>query len=515
MSNALLEAAAALEAHGGTEGPERHRRLHALFWASGGNAESSAEALAGRLRPAPPARKPWTPKTAEKVETLFRIWKTLGMKVVACRFPSGHPLEECPKFLFTLGTPPEAPFILSAAFNSRKGKDTRRADPWVHALRRVFVCTAEESTTWVSSFGTPLYDLVTCWADLHKKPIVLIAVPSPAQAPWDHFRAIFPGMTPRWFLSCLPGRAACPPKKWVLCRDRMVAAAADRWFVIEIRRGGNLLRVLCDEMSVCPRPFWVFPARSGAPETEGNTAILQAFPRYGRRWPGGSEPMGRSPEKPHGRARPDPRAVLETPPLEEPFLFHYTRSCPGPWPGQSRCAWAEDLFRASPWADHTALDTLWRILMERRLRACGRLIRGQIPVVSWTRVPPQDLSRLTRWNPALIRWTFEPYGIAIKRKVLKTLGARPVIYAREAHYFKIPERDRFRFQLHEPGRPSWKGEKEWRLQGDLSLDALERNDWWAFVPTPEEARWLARHVSRPCRIVPLHLGSVEQPRRKP
>ncbi len=503
MSNALLEAAALMEVEAAWDGRERQRRLDALFRSLEGNAAETPKALFERLWAGAPARKSTASTTAQKAKTLSETWKAMGMEVVACRFPSGHPLEGCPKFLFALGAPPEAPLLLSAAFNSRKGKPTRRADPWVHALRRVFVQTAQEPLAWVSSFGTALYDMVTCWAHLYQKPTVLFGIASVSRPPWDHFLSAFPGLDPRWFLSCLPGRAACPLKTHVLCRDRLVAAAADQWYVIEIRKGGNLVRVLSDELSACPRPVWVFPAREGAPETKGNAEILETFPRRARIWPGAHGPHGRFSQRALGRASQPRPALCAMPAADEPFLFHYTRSCPGPWPGQSRCAWAEDLLHGKPWADHTALDTLWRILTERRLRACGRLIRGQIPVVSWTSVSPDDLAQLTRWNPALIRWTFEPYGVAVKRKVLKALGARPAVYAREADYPRIPEWERFRFQLDEPGKHSWKKEREWRLAGDLDLDALNANDWWAFVPTFNEARWLEKHVPCPCRIMVL------------
>lgn len=500
MSNALLEAAAALDVGAAGDGPERHRRLSSLFRALGGAPED---------RPEAPSRKPPTdaelplPRMAEKAAALAHIWKKMGMAVVACRFPAGHPLEMCPKFVFALGFPPDPRFILSAAFNSRKGKLTRRADPWVRALRRVFTQTGQEPVAWVGSFKTALYDLVTCWAHLHGKPTVVIGLPSPSRSAWDEFRAFFPDLQPHWFFSCLPGRAACPPKQNLLCRDRLVAAAADRLYVIEIRRGGNLMDVLSKELASRPRLFWVFPARAGAPETEGNAAIEETFPRLARIWSAGPGEHDRPCERPYGSSRPERGAVLGMPPLEDPFLFHYTRSCPGPWPGQARCDWADDLFQGHPWADHTALDTLWRILSERRLRASGRLIRGGIPVVSWTPVPPQELTRIIRWNPALIRWTFEPYGIAVKRRVLKNLGARPVIYIREEDFPKIAQRERFRFQLHEVGKPTWKREREWRLAGDLDLDALDGNDWWAFVPTPDEACRLQNHVHRQCRIISL------------
>jgi len=285
-----------------------------------------------------------------------------------------------------------------------------------------------------------------------------------------------------------------------------VAALAEQFFVLAVRRWGNMLGVLRDELSLNPKVTWVFSHPRTVPETEGNAAILATFPLSARVFPQGASQR----PVPALEIQADPAPDLESShtmaPPPNAFLFHYTRSCPGPWPGQSRCAWALDLLHAAPWADHTARDTLWRILSERRLRACGRLIRRGVPVVSWTPVPPHELARLIRWNPALIRWTFEPYGIAVKKEVLKKRGARPVIYATEAAYAKIPQqRHQFRFQIHRPGTLSWKAEREWRLPQDLLLDTLDPESWWAFVPTTAEALWLRQQIHQPCRIVALTL----------
>ncbi|MEJ5348265.1 MAG: hypothetical protein WHS46_06215 [Desulfosoma sp.] len=411
-------------------------------------------------------------------------------------------MESCPKYLFAWGTPPEPNITLCAAFNSRKGKNTHGQDPWVLALRQVFEHMAKHPVGWVSSYQTPVYDLTSCWAQLYRKPLVLVAVPSRTRPVFQEWISYFPDLKPSWVLSCLPGRAACSPSRYVVCRDRLVAAIAQHFFVLAVRAQGNLAEVLWDELSFHPKHTWVFPCSKVSSETEGNRKILDSFPHCTQAWPQPSKSGVSTPKPMH---TPITRRSLSKPSSlqKEALLFHYTRSCPGPWPGQSRCAWAEDLLKAKPWADHTALDTLWHILSEGRVRASGRLIRHGIPVVSWTRVAPGDLSKLIRWNPALIRWTFEPYGIAVTKQVLQELGAKPVIYAREEDYAKISAKDRFRFQLHQPGRISWKREREWRLPADLFLDELDPETWWAFVPSHEEACRLQENLERPRRIIPL------------
>ncbi|MGD9506108.1 MAG: hypothetical protein AB7W37_14425, partial [Syntrophobacteraceae bacterium] len=143
---------------------------------------------------------------------------------------------------------------------------------------------------------------------------------------------------------------------------------------------------------------------------------------------------------------------------------------------------------------HTALDALIRITTEGKIRASARVIRGSIPVVSWTSRSPLELGAIRRWNRALIRWTFEPYGIAVRRARLLRCGAKPVIYAREKSFGKIKLSERYRLHPEGPSRRSWKAEKEWRLAGDFDLRGLAPGDGFLFAPTSEDAERLEREV---------------------
>jgi hypothetical protein len=168
------------------------------------------------------------------------------------------------------------------------------------------------------------------------------------------------------------------------------------------------------------------------------------------------------------------------------------------------------LLNADPRSGHTALDTLARILTEGMVRANSRLVRGDRPVICWSARPPRDLAELRRWNPALIRWTMEPYGIAVDRSVLKERGAKPVVYARSACYFRLPPPTRFRFQRHEPPHCNWKREREWRLVEDLMLAGIPSNRMFVFVPDPNDLADIARHLASGPPVVVLPAAADER-----
>jgi hypothetical protein len=172
------------------------------------------------------------------------------------------------------------------------------------------------------------------------------------------------------------------------------------------------------------------------------------------------------------------------------YLYHYTRPCPGPWPGQSYRNYLDSLLEGERACGHNALDTLERILGESRIRGSRRLVRGVDAVVSWTSRPPRDLTELRRWNRGLMRWTFEPYGIAVLRRELRQLGAKPAVYGSARLYQELSPEERYRFQLRGSKGMSWKLEREWRLLGDLALH--EDMDAFVFVPTAADAEELER-----------------------
>jgi len=95
-----------------------------------------------------------------------------------------------------------------------------------------------------------------------------------------------------------------------------------------------------------------------------------------------------------------------------------------------------------------------------------------------------------KWRPSLLRWTFEPYGIALSREKLSSLGARPVIYSEDYQYRFLQEMDRPFFQSGGHDKNDWNQEQEWRHIGDLDLSQFSLKDVLVFTLTEEEANLL-------------------------
>jgi hypothetical protein len=169
------------------------------------------------------------------------------------------------------------------------------------------------------------------------------------------------------------------------------------------------------------------------------------------------------------------------------FLIHYTRSHQGPWPGQNMLDYCRSLIRGEEDSGHSAFDSLMRIIKERRIRAGARLIRGKYPVVSLTECFPGEVSALTEWRQGLLRWSFEPYGIAFPLQALFDKGARPVVYAIKEAYDDLTEDLRYLFQLQSASGRKWSPEKEWRLKGDLRITPSLECQAVIIIKTLEEA----------------------------
>jgi hypothetical protein len=180
-------------------------------------------------------------------------------------------------------------------------------------------------------------------------------------------------------------------------------------------------------------------------------------------------------------------AIYEELPSQFSYIVHYTRSCPGPWPGQSWAEYCESLVEDLPGASHTGFDTLIRILKEQRIRASEKLIRGAHAIVCFTECGPQELQRIMEWRKGLIRWNFEPYGVAFARESLFKVGARPTIYAIEEAFEDLSIDLKHLFQFQRSHGKQWASEKEWRIKGDLCFADFDDRDIVVIVSTVHEA----------------------------
>lgn len=370
--------------------------------------------------------------------------------------------KSCPTILFCKGTNfnfTQTQWI--SIFNSRKPRQILPNTPWLCKLRHSLSKIKDTSAGIVSSTGTLTYDLTSLYASKNHIPLVIV-LPHPIHEPMEF------DCSASSILSCQPV-AFCDKKTQMVCRDRLLAFISDRHIILEIRPNGNLDHILCVQQTYDQR----IQQKFGHPPTVNETHIFS-----NRRIEGGAIDI-----------------IISDEIVWKDYLFHYTRSCAGPWIGQSYESYLESILANDPLCGHTAADTLIRILMENRIRASGKLIRGQQPVVSFTSVPPLELNRIRKWNPSLIRWTFEPYGIAIHRKYLKSQGCLPVIYGSDKVYEKLKPTDRFRFQKHSAKTRNWRQEKEWRCPHDIDLTNIPPKDVRIIVKESKDVEKFNQFIS--------------------
>lgn len=392
-------------------------------------------------------------------------------------------LFERQEVLFAQGNKELLNSSTAAVLNSRKIRSVTPATHWLQATIKFTEQTIGENFTIVSSIGMLTYEIVTFMAKKYNSRVIIVLdgylpgmLSSDSQKVfYDKFSNMFElnntlFISPFWPEITLPNR-----KERLMKRDYWIVDFAKELVVVEARDKGNIQRLATEALSEGRKVAVVRPVKFD-PSTKGNQRLLLA----------GAEEVVCDDIYQSIPSEEEIQVAHPSVTLSE-YLFHYTRACPGPWPGQSLLEYIQSLVERDINAGHTGFDTLCRILKEQLIRASNRLIRGNIPVVSFTACLPDELTKIRKWNSALIRWTFESYGIGIRKSILEKMGAQSVIYTCEDKFRELPESERFRFQLYQPPKSDWSIEKEWRVSKDIPLNYISPNDIVIVVSTPQEA----------------------------
>lgn len=281
-------------------------------------------------------------------------------------------------------------------------------------------------------------------------------------------------------------------------RDRVVVDAADLIYVLTLRTGGNQHQLLRQRLMKNGGQV-VLVDIPGLQAEAARKELLESGAQIWRPDPQQCRPFDRIDGSTDDNGDAMNLAIInvfEVVPFPDAghwdLLTHTTRSCPGPWPGESFESYADCLFESNAGADHSAFAALRRIVQQRRLIASDRTIRGEHRVVSLTARALADLPSLHQFRSHRTRWDFEPFGICIRRDWLRNRGARPAIYGDNANWQAMSETDRPFFQLAgEDSVIDWSVEQEWRHVGDLDLTALPADDAFLFVPNFEAAKSLS------------------------
>ena len=171
------------------------------------------------------------------------------------------------------------------------------------------------------------------------------------------------------------------------------------------------------------------------------------------------------------------------------YVGHWTRGCDGPWPDETRQHWINQLFDELPQSNHSALNTLRRIIESEILTGGSKTIRGKMPMTCFTRLPITQWSANHVYRPHLQRWDFCPDGLLINRNWLQTQGLRPVSYGTPQQYQTLSTDDRAYFQISQ-GSIDWHVEQEERIAGDVNLYSASSSDIIFFTKHQADAQQL-------------------------
>ena len=448
MAHCVLTANAFMRRSGKISGVERHRWLDRLLCA-GVRTEGDLRLWMREFFPARGARL-W--ETCRRQADRFL---EIGVKVFGWSAPKSFPSLEkgesgnlfagplngqvlsqsiglpCPAVLFGKG-PLNFDLPLFAVFNSRKPRLISPDSDWLQALRFFFRSLDFRKITLAASAGTLTHDLVGAHASRSGFAQFLV-LPFPLMHAdrelFETYGKMANGMP---VLSCMLGSISCSKSQAQVCRDRILGVVANLHLVLEIRSRGNLSAALEEIQAKSPRPQLIYEQGEINLSNAGNYSLLKKFPEYARGFK-----FHRSlgpPVAPPVKARSAAEKIHYSQRGDiawDDYLFHYTRGCAGPWPGETYRQYLLDLFDGRPLSGHSALETLIRILQEGLIRAGSRMIRGGTAVISWSSHAPQELFVMRKWNRALLRWMVEPYGIAVRRDILRSFGAKPAVYGSE------------------------------------------------------------------------------------
>jgi hypothetical protein len=408
-------------------------------------------------------------------------------------------MHDLPQVIFAVGNRSVIEVPAAAILNSRKPRRISPDDKWLQATKRLVHLAIAEGFAIVSSYGNTAYCLVSRLS--RDSPMIVVCddvLPSMASektalefslAYHDLFR-----VERTLFISAFPPGTRPSSDVRSSERDQLVAALASALLVGEVREGGNMQQIIDIALRRSIKIVGFPPYSSDRPSLT-KPAMGKAIPQT-LLFTENSDGTMLQPDRQPKRSRADKSRQVRLVDLynvrtDLPWLIHYTRSRPGPWPGQTIAEYCQSLIDGHKGACHTAFDTLVHILEERLIRASSRLTRGPWGVVSFSECLPAELDTLIKWRKGLCRWSFEPYGIALPQESLAELGAAPAIYGSRDDFQHLPADLRHLFQVQQSSLGNWTTEKEWRVRGDLQLSDTMFQNMVVIVPFHDEATAVA------------------------
>ena len=382
----ILLLTACLKRSGRAAGPEQHLRLREFIQAGIGS-ESDLQAWIETSLDLKLSRKAW-----ESCLQQAGRWRAERIRVFGWHCPGSvfhgqkmtndiEPATKegsttrnlpCPAVLFGKGGFDvdrfQRPWL--AVFNSRKPRSIAPDAPWLEALRSFLKNPGIEQAMIATGAGTLTYDMVGLYAVGSKLPHVLVK-PFSLLQPGSALETIY-GDTASGIpaLSCMLETNDCSARQRLLCRDWILAALSQIHLVLEVRSKGNLAAVLEKRQRSSPAVQIIYAPAEKKPSNSGNFSLLKNFPESARAFKTVHSACLEPVRSADINNWTDEVSSSEAVQIEwSKYLYHYTRTCAGPWPGETYRKYLAGLLAGNPLCAHTAIDTLIRILLEDRIRA--------------------------------------------------------------------------------------------------------------------------------------------------
>ena len=346
--------------------------------------------------------------------------------------------------------------------NSAHSKYPAGSDSWIQATVKAVNSLSGQPVKMLCSTDPVMWDFVTYLAGKNSMEIILIVMACDDSSGYEEFSrlveeyALDIRSTSPLYLGEQPGNK--PKKIWKL-RDRLALETADVVYPVSIRPGGKLDKLI---------------SKAGYSEKVRNDFRIprtQENPSY----------CGTSYDFSGYSINPFP---------EGKWIVHWTRSSQGPWPGEKAWEFYRDIVNHPENYVRSARETLTRILTEQLIRGSSWKLPGGQSAVALTSLPPEESVSLMRWRKRFVRYTFEPYGIAIRQDVLIRMGACEVRYEK-----KDSTSSQDILFVQSPGeKADWTKEKEWRIRGDIELDKIDKEDYFAIVPDEEDVKYVKEKI---------------------
>jgi len=332
--------------------------------------------------------------------------------------------------------------------NSAQGKYPRASEPWAENASRAVKYIADAGYTALVS-GDPLpWDFTSWLTAIERMPLTFIVPGEKGEisgAGFDSLPDEYGFERERASLSFIGGSSGGGYKQAWRERDLFAIKHADLILPISIRSGGRLERLI-----------------------NGRAPHVKLCNDFKCEW---------GPVK-HAESYDFEEKIVNPLPHGD-WIIHWTRASQGPWPDERKQDFFKDFAARPNEYVRSALDTLKRIVASKQILGSATHMPGGMKAVSCSSLSIEDALPLMRWRKRYSRYTFEAFGLGIRREAFMRAGGREVTYRDR----KSSPDGLDPLFIQSPGEiGDWTKEREWRIKGDLAIDTIDRDDIILIVP---------------------------------